>query len=68
MGLLFRNLLDDGFYEEDGYGDLTRLDSLTEIERVAKEGNLYHHDGYSISKIPQIPEDHEITEIKFYKK
>ena len=66
MGLLNRNLLDEAFYEEDEYGDLTKLDSLEEIERAAKSGNLYHHDGYSMGKIPQIQEDSEIKEIIFH--
>lgn len=68
MSLLFRHWLDEGYYEEDEIGDFTRLDSLSEIEEAAKEGNLYHHDGYSMTKISQIPEDYKITEIKFYKK
>jgi len=68
MGILNRNLLDEAFYEEDEYGDLTKLDSLEEIERAAKSGNLYHHDGYSMGKMPEIPEDSKIEKITFYNK
>jgi hypothetical protein len=68
MGILNRNFHEEGFYEEDEYGDLTKLDSLEEIERSAKSGNLYHHDGYSMEKMSEIPEDSKIEKIIFYNK
>lgn len=51
MSLLFRHWLDEGYYEEDAMGDLTKIEDPVEIRSVKKDGNLYHHDGYSLSKI-----------------
>ena len=50
MSMLFRNWLDEGYYEEDSWGDLTRLENPQDIRRAQKNGNLYHHDGYCMSK------------------
>jgi len=51
MSLLFRNWLEEGFYEEDSMGDLTKLDDMEKIIESKKLGNLYHHDGYSLEKV-----------------
>lgn len=51
MSLLFNHWLDKGYYKEDGMGDLTKIDDPVEIRRVKKNGNLYYHDGYSLSKV-----------------
>lgn len=56
MGMLFRNWLDEGFYEDDGYGDLTKLEDPIEIYRAKKSGSLYHHDGMGVSKVDKYDE------------
>lgn len=53
MSLFFRNWLDEGFYEEDSMGDLTRLEDPIEIHRAQKQGNLYQHDGMGMSKVSE---------------
>ena len=57
MSLLFRNWLDEGYYIENSWGDLERTDDPKEIRRASLNGNLYHHDGYSLSKEDSIFED-----------
>ena len=37
MSLLFRNWLDEGYYEEDDWDDLTRIEDPEDIRR-AKNG------------------------------
>ena len=51
MSLLFRNWLDEGFYEEDSRGDLTRLEDPAEIREAQLAGNLYEADGLGLSKV-----------------
>lgn len=51
MGMLFRNWLDEGYYEEDRYGDLTKLEDPIEIYRAKKGGSLCYHDGMGMSKV-----------------
>jgi len=36
MSLLFRNWLDEGYYEEDGYGNLFKIDDPIEIHKAKK--------------------------------
>ncbi len=50
MSMLFRNWLEEGYYIEDEMGDLTKTDDPREIKRASESGNLYHHDGYCMSK------------------
>lgn len=51
MSLFFRNWLDEGYYEEDSSGDLTRLEDPKDIRNAQKKnGTLYHHDGFSFGK------------------
>lgn len=50
MGILFRNWLEEGYYEEDESGDLTRLTSKSDIKAAAEKGTLYEHDGMGISR------------------
>ena len=38
-------------------GDLTKIDDPIEIHNAEKNGNLYHHDGYSLNKIEIINEN-----------
>jgi hypothetical protein len=68
MGILNGNISNEGFYEEDDYGDFTLLVSSDDFQRASKEGKLYHFDGYSLSRIPRIPKDSKIEEITFYNK
>jgi len=51
MGLLFSNWLEEGFYEEDGYGDLTRIKDPDKIHKAKKEGRLFEHDGMGMCKV-----------------
>jgi hypothetical protein len=51
MGLLFRNWLDEGFYEEDGWGDLYQITEPEDIYRAQKEGTLYHNDGMATTRV-----------------
>jgi len=50
MSMLFRNWLDEGYYEEDSWGGLTRIEDPQDIRRAQKNGKLYHHDGYCMTK------------------
>ena len=50
MSLFFRNWLDEGYYEEDSSGDLTRLEDPKDIRNAQRNGTLYHHDGFSFGK------------------
>jgi hypothetical protein len=58
MGLLFAHWLEEGFYEDDGYGDLTRIDDPEEILEAHKQGRLYENDGFSTTKVN---EDEDIS-------
>lgn len=51
MSMLFRNWLDEGYYEEDSWGDLTRLDNVDDIQAAAARGTLYEHDGMGMTKV-----------------
>ena len=53
MSLLFRNWLDKGYYEEDSWGDLTRLEDPADIHRAKKAGTLYENDGMATTKVPE---------------
>lgn len=55
MGIFFRNWLDEGFYEEDSMGDLTRIEDWREIKIAEAKGALFVHDGMGLSKAT--PED-----------
>jgi len=48
--MLFTNWLDEGFYEDDGYG-LTKIDDPDKLFEARKSGNLYHCDGFSTTKV-----------------
>ena len=51
MGLLFRNWLDEGYYEEDSWGDLTRIEDPDRILEAQKEGKLYQNDGMATTRV-----------------
>ena len=53
MSLLFRNWLEEGYYEEDGWGDLTRLEDPADILRARNAGTLYENDGMATTKVPE---------------
>jgi hypothetical protein len=53
MSLLFSNWLNEGYYEDDGRGDLTRIKDPADILRIQKEGNLYHNDGFTTDKVDE---------------
>ena len=51
MSMLFRNWLDEGFYEEDGYGCLTKIEDPHLILQAQQNGNLYENDGLATTKV-----------------
>lgn len=51
MGLLFNNWAEPGYYEDDGYGGYSRVSSLEKIFEAYKKGELFHHDGMSMTKV-----------------
>jgi hypothetical protein len=51
MSLLFRNWLDEGYYEEDCWVDLTRIEDPADILRAQKEGKLYQNDGMATTRV-----------------
>ena len=51
MSLLFRNWLEEGYYEEDGMGELTKVEDPAKIHELLKEGRLYEHDGMGMTKV-----------------
>lgn len=51
MSLLFRNWLDEGYYEEDGWGDLYRIEDPVDILRAKKAGTLFHNDGIATTQV-----------------
>jgi capsid portal protein len=51
MGLLFNNYLDDGFYEEDSYGTLTKITDPKKIIEAQQNGTLYENDGIATTKV-----------------
>jgi hypothetical protein len=63
MGILFRNWLEEGFYEEDGWGDLTKIDEPRRIREAANSGTLYHHDGMGMSKTDSPEEIHNFQKL-----
>ena len=52
MSLLFRNWLEEGYYEEDSWGDLTRIEDPEDIRRARNSGTLYENDGMCTTKVP----------------
>ena len=51
MGLLFNNYLDDGFYEEDSYGTLTKITDPKKIVEAQQNNTLYENDGIATTKV-----------------
>jgi capsid portal protein len=51
MGLLFNNYLDEGFYEEDSYGTLTKITNPKKIVEAQQNGALYENDGIATTKV-----------------
>lgn len=51
MGLFNTHWLDEGYYGDDGYGDMTKLTNRDEIARAKAENKLFKHDGYGLTKI-----------------
>jgi capsid portal protein len=51
MGLLFNNYLDEGFYEEDSYGTLTKITNPKKIVEAQQKGALYENDGIATTKV-----------------
>lgn len=53
MSMLFRNWLDEGYYEEDGMGSLTRLEDPADIRAAQQAGTLYENDGMATTKVDE---------------
>lgn len=51
MGLLFNNYLDEGFYEEDSYGTLTKITDPKKIIEAQQKGTLYENDSMATTKV-----------------
>ena len=51
MGQLFNNYLDEGFYEEDSYGTLTKITNPKKIVEAQQNGALYENDGIATTKV-----------------
>jgi len=51
MGLLFNNYLDEGFYEEDSYGTLTKITNPKKIVEAQQNGTLYENDGIATTQV-----------------
>ena len=60
MSMFFRNWLEEGYYEEDSWGDMTRLDNVADIQAAASKDTLFEHDGMGMSKV------HNLTVIHNY--
>lgn len=52
--MLGRNWLEEGFYVEDSYGDLTKVDVKDVLTGKYERETLYQHDGYSLNRIGEI--------------
>lgn len=60
MSMLFRNWLEEGYYIEDDYGDLTKTDNPSLA--------THRHDGYSLNKIEkEITSDENIGPLSHWK-
>lgn len=51
MSILGHNWLSEGYYEEDSWGDLSRIEEKDKIIEARKSGILFRSDGYSTSKV-----------------
>ncbi len=51
MSLLFRNWLDEGYYEEDEWGNLYKVEDLSKLNQIKNQGNLYLNDGIATTKV-----------------
>jgi hypothetical protein len=65
MGLLFRNWLEEGYYEEDEMGDLTKIEDPRQIREAANKGTLFHHDGMGMTKSYGLEESYKAPEKEY---
>lgn len=49
-----RNFLEEGYYIEDSYGDMTKVEIKDVLSGEYDRETLYHHDGYSMDRIGEI--------------
>lgn len=54
MGLFGRSMLDEGYYIEDSYGDMTKVEIKGVLSGEYDRETLYRHDGYSMDRIGEI--------------
>lgn len=62
MGLMFRSYLEEGYYEEDGMGGLSKIEDPREISNALSKGTLFENDGYATTKVPEETKLHQILE------
>jgi hypothetical protein len=51
MGIFSDRYLEDGYYQEDEAGNLTRINDDTEFFQALEDGNLLKSDGYSVTPV-----------------
>jgi len=51
MSILGSSWKAEGYYEDDGYGDMMFVDDPERIKELHKNGELYEHDGFGMSKV-----------------
>ncbi len=54
MCMFGRSMLDEGYYIEDSYGDLTKVNVKDVLSGEYERETLYRHDGYSMDRIGEI--------------
>lgn len=54
MGILNRNFLEEGYYVEDSYGDLTKISIEDVLSGEYDRETLYRHDGYSMDRLGEV--------------
>lgn len=57
MGIFFNNWLEEGFYEEDGYGGYTKLEKADDIVKAFKNKRLYENDGMGTTQVHKLDID-----------
>lgn len=54
MSLFGRSMLDEGYYVEDSYGDLTKISIEDVLSGEYDRETLYRHDGYSMDRLGEV--------------
>lgn len=59
MSILGSSWKAEGYYEDDGYGDMTFIDDPERIRELHEKGELFEHDGISMGKVNESDTIHE---------